>query len=251
MTTSGLPDKTNGPGTVSVQSLAAAPTPSPDQGITRSDRMHRNELKARLTAYRRRWPEESETVTRFEAFVDSHSDCFHRSCPIGHTTGSAWIVNRAGERVLLTHHRKLERWLQPGGHCDGDPDTLEVALREAREESGLDVRALDEAIFDLDVHLIPARGCEPAHYHYDVRFLVQAMQDRFRVSEESCALAWVPADRVGVFTNHESVLRMARKWQARRGGRELIQDSATNRPDPDTGAREKIERANEPGWNSG
>ena len=79
------------------------------------------------------------------------------------------------------------------------------------------MRALDEAIFDLDVHLIPARGCEPAHYHYDVRFLVQAMEDRFRVSEESFALAWVPVERVGVFTNHESVLRMGRKWQAWRG----------------------------------
>ena len=207
--------------------------------------MHRNELKARLTAYRRRWPEESETVARFETFVDSHPDCFERSCRVGHITGSAWIVNRAGDRALLTHHRKLGRWLQPGGHCDGDPDTLKVALREAREESGLDVQALDEAIFDLDMHLIPARGGEPAHYHYDVRFLVQAMGERFRVSEESCALAWVPADRVGVFTNDESVLRMARKWQARKGGGERVQGAATNQSEPGPGAREKIERANE------
>ena len=178
--------------------------------------MHRIELKERLAEYRGRWPDESETVARFEAFIDSHPDCFERSCPVGHITGSAWIVNRAGDRVLLTHHRKLGRWLQPGGHSDGDPDTLEVALREAREESGLTVRALDEAIFDLDVHLIPARRNEPVHYHYDVRFLIQAMEDRYRVSEESCALAWVPADRVEVFTNDESVLRMARKWQERK-----------------------------------
>ena len=207
--------------------------------------MHRNELKARLKAYRRRWPEESETVARFETFVDSHPDCFERSCAVGHITGSAWIVNRTGERVLLTHHRKLGRWLQPGGHSDGEPDTLEVALREAREESGLDLRALDEAIFDLDVHLIPARGCERAHYHHDVRFLVQAMEDRFRVSEESCALAWVPADRVGVFTNHESVLRMARKWQAQRGDGGRTQDATTNRSEPGPGARKKLERAKE------
>ena len=96
-----------------------------------------------------------------------------------------------GDRVLLAHHRKLGRWLQPGGHSDGDPDTLAVALREAREESGLDVRALDDAIFDIDVHRIPARGREPAHLHFDVRFLVQAEHDRFRVSDESHALAWV------------------------------------------------------------
>ena len=209
--------------------------------------MHRNELKTRLAAYRRRWPEESETVARSEAFIDSHPDCYERSCRDGHITGSAWIVNSAGDRVLLTHHRKLGRWLQPGGHSDGDPDTLEVALREAREESGLEVRALDEAIFDLDMHLIPARGCEPAHYHYDVRFLVQAMEDRFRVSEESCALAWVPADRVGVFTNQDSVLRMAGKWQARKGGRSPLQHPAANRPEPGPGVPEKMERANEAG----
>ena len=209
--------------------------------------MHRNELKARLAEYRRRWPEEAETVDQFEAFIDTHPDCSERSCRVGHVTGSAWIVNRTGDRVLLTHHRKLGRWLQPGGHCDGDPDTLEVALREAREESGLDVRALDEAIFDLDVHLIPARTGEPAHYHYDVRFLVQAMEDRFRVSEESCALAWVPADRVGVFTSDESVLRMARKWVARRAGGKQRERAAESGRDPRPGGREKMKRANERG----
>ena len=209
--------------------------------------MYRDKLKERLAAYRGRWPEESETVGRFEAFIDSYADCFEHSCPVGHVTGSAWIVNRTGGRVLLTHHRKLGRWLQPGGHSDGDPDTLEVALREAREESGLEVRALDEAILDLDVHLIPASGQEPAHYHYDVRFLVQAMEDRFRVSEESCALAWVPADRVRVFTNDESVLRLARKWQARRGGGALVKGAARERGERSAGAHEKTEGADEAG----
>ena len=178
--------------------------------------MHRGRLKALLCAYGGRWPRESATVARFDAFVDSHPDCFRRSCRVGHITGSAWIVDMSGDRVLLAHHRKLGRWLQPGGHSDGDPDTLAVALREAREESGLDVRALDDAIFDIDVHEIPARGREPAHFHFDVRFLVQAVHDRFRVSEESLALAWVPAVGLGALTDEESVLRMARKWLARR-----------------------------------
>ena len=119
--------------------------------------------------------------------------------------------------MLLAHHAKLGRWLQPGGHSDGDPDTLAVALREAREESRLDVRALDDTIFDIDVHGIPAHGREPAHWHYDVRFLVQTEQNRFRVSEESHALAWVPAVGVDSLTDEESVLRMARKWVVRRG----------------------------------
>ena len=123
-----------------------------------------------------------------------------------------------GDRVLLVHHAKLGRWLQPGGHSDGDPDTLAVALRGTREESGLDVRALDDAIFDIDVHRIPARGREPAHLHFEVRFLVQAEHDRFRISDESHALAWVPATGLGALTDEESVLRIARKWVVRRAG---------------------------------
>ena len=90
-------------------------------------------------------------------------------------------------------------------------------MREAHEESGLDVRALDNAIFDIDVHGIPVRGREPAHFHFDVRFLVQPQHDRFTVSEESHALAWVPAVGLDALTNEESVLRMARKWVMRRG----------------------------------
>ena len=177
--------------------------------------MHRIALKTLLAAYRASRPEESDTVSRFERFIDAHPDCFHRSCRVGHITGSAWVVDAAGERVLLTHHRKLGRWLQLGGHADGDPDTLAVALREAREESGLPVRAVDEAIFDLDVHRIPARGPEPAHLHFDVRFLVLAGHDRFRRSDESHALEWVPVDGIDALTKEESVLRMARKWRAR------------------------------------
>lgn len=180
--------------------------------------MHRRGLKALLAAYHTRWPEESDTVARFDAFIDAHPDCFHRSCRTGHITGSAWIVDTTGDRVLLAHHRKLGIWLQPGGHNDGDADTLAVALREAREESGLEVRVLDESIFDLDVHPIPARRREPPHHHYDVRFLFRAEHDRYRVSEESNALAWVPAEGVGALTNRESVLRMARKWLSRRSG---------------------------------
>ena len=179
--------------------------------------MHRRGLKALLAAYRVRRPQESATVARFDAFVDAHPDCSHRSCRVGHITGSAWAVDVAGDRVLLAHHAKLGRWLQPGGHSDGNPDTLAVALREAREESGLDVPALDDAIFDIDVHGIPARGREPAHLHFDVRFLVQAEHERFTVSEESHALAWVPAVELDALTDEQSVLRMARKWAVRRG----------------------------------
>ena len=78
------------------------------------------------------------------------------------------------------------------------------------------MRTLDDAIFDIDVHRIPARGREPAHLHFDVRFLVQTEHDRFRISEESHALTWVPAVGLGALTDEESVLRMARKRLVRR-----------------------------------
>lgn len=155
---------------------------------------------------------------QFRAFVLERADCFERSCEPGHVTGSAWLVDAAGERVLLTHHRKLDRWLQLGGHADGDPDIARVALREAEEESGLRGLIVDAVIFDLDRHRIPARGGEPAHWHYDVRFVVHATGgEAFIASDESHALAWrdiaaVAADE----TLDPSLRRMALKWRARR-----------------------------------
>ena len=126
-----------------------------------------------LNAYGERFPEEQTEVEKFRELLTEEPRCFERDCWRGHITGSAWLVNGAGTHVLLTHHRKLKMWLQLGGHSDGDPDTAAVALREAREESGLGVRLLSKALFDVDVHLIPARKEDPEHHHYDVRFVMQ------------------------------------------------------------------------------
>ncbi len=176
--------------------------------------MHRKPLLEQLEAYRSRWPQEAAVVDRFEAFVRGHERCFERDCWAGHVTGSAWLVNGTGSHILLTHHRKLGRWLQLGGHSDGDADTLAVALREAGEESGLEVVARSAEIYDLDVHEIPARGTDPAHYHYDVRFALRPRTaEDFRVSAESLDLAWVPIVELLSYTDEESVLRMARKWR--------------------------------------
>ena len=177
--------------------------------------MHRQRLLDRLRRYAECHPEEAATTNRFVEFVSRNTRCFDRSLAEGHVCGSAWLVDCRGARVLLTHHRKLGRWLQLGGHSDGHPEPLEVAIREAREESGLDVVALSTEIFDLDVHEIPARGAEPAHLHFDVRFAMRVHGgEAFRVSDESFDLAWVPIDRLGAYTDEESVLRMARKWLA-------------------------------------
>jgi 8-oxo-dGTP pyrophosphatase MutT (NUDIX family) len=175
-----------------------------------------------LLDYRRRFPLESATIDRFEAFVKCEPRCFQRNCWAGHVTGSAWIISLEQTHVLLTHHRKLNRWLQLGGHSDGDSNPLRVACREAVEESGLVVEPVCDALFDVDIHLIPARQNDPAHHHFDARYALRAVgSDAFRVSDESHALRWVKIDEMDVFTTEPSMLRMARKWLDRvtdRGG---------------------------------
>ncbi len=146
-------------------------------------------------------------------FVEAHADCLLRTCAPGHLTGSAWVVNAERWRTLLTHHRKLDKWLQLGGHADGDGDLLAVAEREAREESGLtSVRAVSAEIFDVDRHWIPERKGEPGHYHYDLRFMLVAdPREPLAVSSESKDLAWVPLEQVTRLNPEESMARMVRK----------------------------------------
>jgi 8-oxo-dGTP pyrophosphatase MutT (NUDIX family) len=160
---------------------------------------------------------DEETLALFRDFATAHADCCERTCEPGHFTGSAWVVSADGERALLLHHRKLDRWLQPGGHADGDGDLASVALREAEEETGVSGLRVEGGVFDLDRHLIPARGNEPAHYHYDVRYVVRAGADEaFTVNEESHALKWMPVAEIAADPRaDESVRRMARKWLAR------------------------------------
>ena len=184
--------------------------------------MHRQTLQLLLERYARRHTDEQDCIERFRAFVETQPDCFQRSLSSGHITGAAWLVNRAGTHVLLTHHRKLNAWLQLGGHADGDHDIVNVALREAQEESGIDeLYLLSPEIFDLDIHPIPARGAEPAHFHYDVRFAVRTVaSDRFTVSAESKALEWVNIERIAEKTNEPTILRMADKWLTEFAGRD-------------------------------
>lgn len=161
--------------------------------------------------------DEAVEVEKFVGFAQSGPDVFERSRSDGHFTASCWLVSGDGQRVLLTHHRKLGRWLQLGGHADGDSDLARVALREAQEESGLMELDLEPGIFDIDAHLIPARGSEPAHVHWDVRFVLRCRgAEEFAVSAESLALAWVPIDHLRQDSAADpSLRRMAGKWWAR------------------------------------
>ncbi len=181
--------------------------------------MHRQQLQSKLAQHTPADDNEADMLQQIIDFVAAEPECFERSLQKGHITGSAWIIDLDAQKTLLTHHRKLDRWLQLGGHSDGDADTLAVALREGREESGLDQLApVTPAIFDVDVHLIPARGNEPAHYHYDVRFLLRADSNApLVISSESKDLAWVELAQAEALAPDASILRMIRKTHALRG----------------------------------
>ncbi|HMB38614.1 MAG TPA: NUDIX hydrolase [Wenzhouxiangellaceae bacterium] len=172
------------------------------------------ELSKALQDYCLRHPDEAAVVDQFRSLITNQPECFERgNFEPGHVTGSAWLVDGSGEHVLLTHHRKLDAWLQLGGHSDGDPDTAAVAGREAEEESGLAVELISRDILDIDVHEIPARKSDPAHFHFDVRFAFVSRSGRdYVVSDESHDLAWVPVERLRQFTTETSILRMAKKW---------------------------------------
>lgn len=199
-------------------------------------------MLADLGEYSSLFPEEAGSVAQFGDFLQSHPSVFERSHVQGHFTGSAWLVSADGEKVLLMHHRKLDRWLQPGGHADGDSDLARVALREVQEETGVTGLCVEGGIFDIDLHRImshvpvphpggpaspfalapgersPARANEPEHWHYDLRYVVRAgMDERFAINEESHALAWRPVVEVADGAAFDpSLRRMARKWLSRR-----------------------------------
>lgn len=173
--------------------------------------------RALLADYCQRWPDEADVIALFAGLLGDAEDPFRRERLAGHFTASSWLVDQDGRRVLLTHHRKLGRWLQLGGHADGEPDFATVALTEAGEESGLPDLSVEPQIFDLDRHWIPEHKGVPAHWHYDVRFVVHAGGNaEFIVSDESHALAWREIAALVEDTQADpSLQRMAMKWLAR------------------------------------
>jgi 8-oxo-dGTP pyrophosphatase MutT (NUDIX family) len=184
--------------------------------------MTRAELRAQLLAL-----DLSDRTTelphreRMIALLDGTPDCFVRSSFPAHFTGSALIVSAAGDRALLHHHRKLDRWMQFGGHCDGDENVLRVAQREALEESGIEGLIVASARpFDLDIHAIPAKGGEPAHEHFDIRYVLIAPEGATGVaSEESVELRWFTPDGMAALPLDAGLQRMLEKWRALRARR--------------------------------
>lgn len=175
--------------------------------------MDRHHLKLQLENYRTPFEEEKAFVNDFIALTGEPL-AYSRLRTSGHFTGSAWIVNKRRTHTLLTLHRKLNKWLQLGGHADDNENLLDVAMKEAKEESGLTSLGLvDKFIFDIDRHVIPSRVNEPRHFHYDVRFLLEAEIDEpLVISSESKDLAWISYDVVEeLVMGNPSIMRMLEK----------------------------------------
>ncbi len=160
---------------------------------------------------------ERASLERVVRFVSSASSPFDRGNAEGHVTGSAVVARADGSAFLLVRHRKLDRWLQPGGHCDPDDGgVLGTALREATEETGVGdlVPALQGRPLDVDVHPIPAKGGEPAHLHYDVRYLVTSSEAMGEpAADEVSEAGWFDLDEALAMVD-ESLGRSLKKARA-------------------------------------
>lgn len=176
--------------------------------------MHRRNLIKLLNEYKPISSEENKFKTDMLVFISENKNCFNRSLEIGHITASAWLLNKEGSKVLLMHHAKLNKWLQLGGHTDGESDVLAVAIKEAQEESGIKaIEPISNNIFDIDIHLIPKNSKDNAHLHYDIRFLLQVKSlEDFKINHESKELRWFEKDKNRLPSKSKSITRMYNKW---------------------------------------
>ncbi len=162
-------------------------------------------------------PLEQEHRVKMLALLESTPDCFWRTSFPAHFTGSGLVVSHDGKKALLHHHANLNRWQQFGGHCDGEEDVLNVACREALEESGVEgLIVASRAPFDLDIHEIPpnAKKQEPAHFHYDARYVLIAPENAvFKISDESHDMKWfTPEEMLEICGDDAGLVRLTHKW---------------------------------------
>lgn len=176
--------------------------------------MQRQNLLKMLNQYQPDNPDEIKTKDSIIDFIQKYENCFERSLVIGHITASAWLVDKANQKAFLMHHAKLNKWLQPGGHCDGDSNVLNVAIKEAKEESGIsNIEPMMADIFDVDVHKIQANSKESEHYHYDIRFLLQVKtNEKGKKNHESHEIMWIEKNTTQSPPLEDSVKRLFNKW---------------------------------------
>jgi 8-oxo-dGTP pyrophosphatase MutT (NUDIX family) len=156
-------------------------------------------LSQKIQNYKSKNDEESAFIEPFLTLLKSQKRCFYRDCFPDHITGSALLLNKAGDQILMNHHASLDKWLNFGGHADGDEDILSVAIRETMEESGITAfKPISSDIIDIDIHTIPAnpKKNEPEHQHFDIRYVMQMTDEQIPVlSSESKDLQWMTVDQ--------------------------------------------------------
>jgi 8-oxo-dGTP pyrophosphatase MutT (NUDIX family) len=178
--------------------------------------MRADAVREALARYATADAREAAFRERMLALCDA-ADPFSRAAwKPGHFTASAFVLSPARDAVLLIHHKKLERWLQPGGHIEPtDATPLDAARREVEEETGISgTIPLATGLFDIDVHDIPARPNEPGHEHFDLRVLLGASETALVTNDEVAGGRWVPLDELATLATDESVLRAVRKLRA-------------------------------------
>ncbi|MEO9964301.1 MAG: NUDIX hydrolase [Reichenbachiella sp.] len=178
--------------------------------------MNREWLSSELAIYASHYTEEIKYTSRFLDLL-FFEDCYHRSRLSGHITASAWTLTSDYSHVAMLHHKKLDRWLQPGGHADGNENVLEVAKKELREETGVsDIKVVGRSFYDLDIHSIPERKGIQEHEHFDVRFMFIANNpEQLKKNNESFEVAWIPLAELDNLVDREaSIMRMKHKTLA-------------------------------------
>lgn len=138
----------------------------------------------------------------------------------GHFTASAFVISPCKESILLILHGKFDIWVQPGGHIDPEDDTpMHAAMRETEEETGLQRKHIEPVnlphgpIFDIDIHPIPSKSKrnEPAHHHFDLRFLFQATDTQLTPGSDAKEAQWENLANMCNVETDESVMRAIRK----------------------------------------
>jgi 8-oxo-dGTP pyrophosphatase MutT (NUDIX family) len=185
-------------------------------GVTRDNRSET--VLALLRAYTPTVDERADLEEMLE-LLDACDSPFDRTLfAPGHFTASGFVVSPDRGAVLLVHHRRLGRWLQPGGHVDpNDVSVEDAARREIEEETGIGNLVGLGGLVDIDVHAIPSRQDEPAHRHFDLRFAYTTDEAVVTPAEEVHDARWVAFDRIASTGGDESVLRGTAKLRDRLG----------------------------------
>jgi 8-oxo-dGTP pyrophosphatase MutT (NUDIX family) len=177
-------------------------------------------LHTKLANYHSPFLEENVSKEKILKFLASCKDPFSRKSLEGHVTASGFLVNNDKSKFLLMHHRKLKKWVQPGGHCDGDADVLAIAIKETKEESGIvSIKPISCQIYDIEVYWFPANLNEKGHYHYDITFLLGTVDNDLLIKNiEANALRWFAFEdyfHEGVIVDNP-IKRMIKKFKLKK-----------------------------------